>query len=299
MTAVTVLVFGASGYLGSEVATVLSARGAEVVRAGRAARDPGWVAHDLVHGGPDDLVARLAEVRPDVVVNCTGRLDGTVAELVAANVTATANLVDALADSGTRLVTLGSAAEYGVVPDGTPVAEDAPAEPVAAYGITKLAATSLVRAAVTAGRLDAAVLRVFNPIGAGMPGGTVLGRAAAGIRKSLVDGGDVVLGPLGAFRDFVDVRDVAEAVSAAALASDLGAGPVLNVGSGAAVTVREAVKLLVEVSGFTGRVVESDPAPHRSGAVNWIEADLTRVGEALGWRPRHTLAESVRDLWSV
>ncbi|GGP78454.1 NAD-dependent epimerase/dehydratase family protein [Saccharothrix coeruleofusca] len=302
MSPVKVLLFGATGYLGRQVAAALSAGPGEVavVRVGRTApQEAGWVRHDLVHGPPEQLARVLAATAPDVVVNCTGALDGSTAQLVAANVTATAHLLDAIpaAAPAARLVSLGSAAEYGVVPDGIPVAEDAPANPVAPYGITKLAGTSLVRSAVAAGRLDAVVLRVFNPIGAGMPAGTVLGRAAEAIRAALVSGGDVVLGPLGAFRDFVDVRDVAEAVAAAALVATP-PEPVLNVGSGNAVTVREAVKLLAETAGFTGQVVESDPAPARSGAVSWIAADLTRTRRALGWSPRHSLAASVRDVWA-
>lgn len=302
MTVARVLLFGASGYLGREVDRALAAhpRGARVVRVGRTAPDErGWARHDLVAGSPDDLADLLRATAPDAVVNCVGLLGGTLAELVAANVTATARLLDAIpaAAPAARLVALGSAAEYGVVPDGVPVAEDAPVAPVAPYGITKSAGTALVRAAVGAGLLDAVVLRVFNPIGAGMPADTVLGRAAAAIRAA-APGGDVRLGPLDAHRDFVDVRDVAGAVAAAALA-DGAPEPVLNVGSGAAVPVREAVKLLVEAAGFTGRVVEADPAPPRSGAVGWIEADLTRVRRALGWSPRHDLRASVHDLWAA
>ncbi|GAA3854571.1 NAD(P)-dependent oxidoreductase [Saccharothrix violaceirubra] len=298
MSPVKVLLFGASGYLGGAVADVLGARDAVVVRAGRRAAGPDWVVHDLVSGGSSALADLLEQVAPDVVVNCAGRLDGSAADLVAANVTATAHLLDAVSDRGTRLVVLGSAAEYGVVTEGVPVAEDAPTNPVAPYGITKLASTGLVRAAVASGRVDAVALRVFNPIGAGMPEGTVLGRAAASLRKSLVDGGDVVLGPLGAYRDFVDVADVADAVASAALVPDLAGESVLNVGSGVAVTVRDAVKLLVEAAGFTGRVVESDPPPNRSGGVDWIAADLTRTTGVLDWSPRRPLAESVTGIWS-
>ncbi|QFZ24215.1 NAD(P)-dependent oxidoreductase [Saccharothrix syringae] len=298
----TVLLFGASGHLGRWVDRALSARPGRVavVRVGRAApRGPGWVRHDLAADDPAGLAGLLAAVAPDAVVNCAGLLDGTAAELVAANVTAVARLLDAVpaAAPGARLVTVGSAAEYGVVPEGRAVAEDAPERPVSPYGITKLAGTALVRAAVAAGRLDAVVPRVFNPVGPGTPTGTVLGRAAAAIRTAAATGGTVRLGPLDAHRDFVDVRDVAGAIAAAALAPGP-VGPVLNVGTGTAVPVREAVGLLVEASGFGGRVVEADPAPARSGAVRWIAADPTRIRRALGWGPRHDLAASVRDLWA-
>ncbi|SDW72352.1 Nucleoside-diphosphate-sugar epimerase [Amycolatopsis xylanica] len=288
-----ILLFGASGFLGRAVVSAFTGN-ANLVCAGRGARDePGWIKHDLEH---DSLESVLRQVRPDAVVNCTGRLDGTTAELVSANVLATARLLDAVSSSDIRLVTLGSAGEYGAVPVGHPVAEDAPAEPVAAYGVTKLAATRLVQSAVDSG-VDAVSLRVFNPIGAGMPAGTVLGRAAARIREARISGQDFIeLGPLDAYRDFVDVRDVASAIAAAALSAEL-KEPVLNVGSGTAVRTRDAVALLAEVAGFTGPVREAGAAQARSGAVNWIAADVSRAKLALGWTPRYSLEDSIHAIW--
>ncbi|CAM3740879.1 NAD(P)-dependent oxidoreductase [Kibdelosporangium persicum] len=284
-----VVLFGASGFIGRQVAREL-APSSVLLPVGRAQ-------HDLVTGTADELTAVLRENRPDVVINCTGRLSGTTAELVTANVVVTAKLIDAVRAVGARLITLGSAGEYGVVPQGTPVAEDHPANPVAAYGISKLAGTQLVQRAVEAGVLDGVSLRVFNPIGPGLPAENLLGRAAANIRAAQANGEDhIQLGPLGAYRDFVDVRDLAAAVAAAATAGSI-AEPVLNVGSGVAVTARQAVMTLAEVAGFTGEVRESAPAPARSAAVGWIAADLTRTRRALGWRPAHDLTASVKASW--
>jgi nucleoside-diphosphate-sugar epimerase len=295
-----VLMFGASGYLGRAADEELRRRGARVVRVGRTApHGDDWVRHDLVRNSTAGLVALLRSTAPDVVVNCTGLLDGTTAELVAANVTPTAALLDAIptAAPSARLVALGSAAEYGRVPRGLPVAEDAVANPVSGYGIAKLASTLLVRDAVVAGRLDGVVLRVFNPIGAGLPSGTVLGRAADAIRAAVRQGEDTIaLGPLGSYRDFVDVGDVADAIADAVLAPEP-AGPVLNVGSGRAVAVRDVVAALAEVAGFEGKVLETEAVHSRSGAVTWIAADITRAHRALGWSPQRDLTTSLRALW--
>ena len=112
---------------------------------------------------------------------------------------------------------LGSAAEYGPGEPGTAVAESAPPRPASAYGATKLAGTRLVELGRAAG-LDAVVLRVFNPVGPGAPDGILPGRLVSEFRRALADGSEVQLGPLDAVRDFVDARDVADAVIAAALA---------------------------------------------------------------------------------
>jgi NDP-hexose 4-ketoreductase len=282
-----VLLFGATGFLGSRVATVLEPDAALIIVRRRQ--------HDLDKDSTAQLMAILAKAKPDVVVNCTGLLSGSTAQLVAANVLTTGHLIDAVktAAPGARLIVLGSAGEYGVVPAGQPVAEDSPTSPVAAYGITKLASTALIQAS----GLDAVSLRVFNPIGPGSGADTVLGRAAASMRAAIEQGSDeILLGPLGSYRDFVDVRDVARAIAAAALAPHIGE-TVLNVGSGNAVLIRDAVKLLAEVAGFTGEIRESDAPQQRSGAVNWIAADITRISQVLGWRPEHDLASSIRGIW--
>jgi nucleoside-diphosphate-sugar epimerase len=280
-----VLLFGATGFLGSQVTTVLEPDVAlTIVRRQQ---------HDLIKGSAAQLTALVAAARPDVVINCTGLLSGSTAELVAANVLTTGHLIDAVkaAAPAARLIVLGSAGEYGVVPAGQPVTEDSPNAPVAAYGITKLASTALIQAS----GLDALSLRVFNPIGPGSGADTVLGRAAASMRAAL-DSNEILLGPLGSYRDFVDVRDVARAIAAAALAPHIGE-TVLNVGSGNAVLIRDAVKLLAEVAGFTGVIRESDAPQQRSGAVNWIAADITLISQTLGWRPVHDLESSIRGLW--
>jgi nucleoside-diphosphate-sugar epimerase len=283
-----VSLFGATGFLGSQVTTVLEPDVALTIVRRRQ--------HDLVKDSTAQLTALLAETKPDVVVNCTGLLSGTTAELVAANVLTTGHLIDAVkaAAPEARLIVLGSAGEYGVVPTGQPVTEDGPAFPVAAYGITKLASTALIQAS----GLDALSLRVFNPIGPGSGADTVLGRAAASMRAAISQGSnEILLGPLGSYRDFVDVRDVARAIAAAALAPHIGE-TVLNVGSGNAVLIRDAVKLIAEAAGFTGEIKESDAPQPRSGAVNWIAADITRITQTLGWRPSHTLESSVHALVS-
>jgi NDP-hexose 4-ketoreductase len=289
-----VLLFGASGFIGRQVRRVMTVD----ARIGSVCC-PGRERFDLVHGDLVGLVDLIREVAPDAVVNCTGRLSGSGYELVAANTSVTAKLVEALATAAprARLVRLGSAAEYGPVQRGRPVAEEDPAVPVGEYGLSQLAATRLVEFATGAGRIDGVVLRVFNPIGPGTPEENLLGRAAVRLRHARAAGADhIQLGPLGAYRDFVDVRDVATAVLAAALAPRPLPARLFNVASGTAVTAREAVSVLATAAGFTGEIREGAAPPVRSVAVPWIRADIRRAARILGWHPIHPLADSVTSV---
>jgi nucleoside-diphosphate-sugar epimerase len=262
---------------------------------------PGRDRHDLVAGGVDELTALLRRARPDVVVNCTGRLGGSGYDLVRANTLTTAALVEAVAEAapGARLVRLGSAGEYGVVPPGRAVREGDPATPVSEYGMSHLAGTRLLEFASAAGRVDGTTLRVFNPIGPGLGVDTLLGRAAGLIRAATAGGRrEIALGDLSAYRDFVDVRDVGEAVRAAVFAPTP-APRIVNVGSGRAVPARLVVELLCNVAGFAGRIVEQGSGPARSAAVGWMLADIDRARADLGWAPHHDLITSVDAIWSA
>jgi nucleoside-diphosphate-sugar epimerase len=290
-----VLLFGASGFLGRHIQAAFAAdpRVDELTC-------PGRDRCDLLAPGTDQLEALLDELKPDVLVNCTGRLDGAAHQLVEANTVVTAKLLDAVADGrrAIRLIRLGSAGEYGPVPRGHAVAETDPAAPRRAYGVSHLAATRLVELSRVRGLVDGLTLRVFNPVGPGMPEQTMLGRAAAQLRAAQATGADsITLGPLSAFRDFVDVRDVATAVAAAALTQSV-PDPVLNVGSGVAVTGRAAVRLLAEAAGFAGAIREDGRGADRSAAVDWMLADISRATAVLGWRPDHQLADSVKSIWA-
>ena len=295
------LVTGAGGFIGTHVRRAAAAAGLRVVTAGRSC-PPGSPEHrrvDLAEDGAAAVAAMLGAVAPDAVVNCTGATGGESGALVGANLTGAATLAGAMLLAGLsgRLVHIGSAAEYGPSEPGVPVCEHSAARPAGLYGITKLAGTKLVELAATAG-LDAVVLRVFNPVGPGAPPTTLAGGLAAQLRRALRDGTPVRTGPLDAMRDFVDARDVADAVVAAATAPAV-PHAVLNVGSGRAVQARALADLLAAVSGYQGTVVEDAGRAGRSARIAWQQADIGLAARVLGWAPHRDLGTSLTDLWEA
>lgn len=249
-----ILVLGFTGYLGTHVVEALRALpGALVLGGGRS--PAAEYAIDLATVRREELAKALASAAPDTVINCAGATGGDPVTLAEVNARGPAVLCAALREAapGARLVHLGSAAEYGPgVPD-VRVTESAATRPLAPYGATKLAGT----VAVTTSSLDAVVLRVGNPVGPGAPPTGLPGRIAGLLRAAGPDPDAVLpLGDLSAYRDFVDVRDVARAAVLAATAP----GPlpsILNIGGGRAVPVREVVRGLAAKAGFRGRIAEN------------------------------------------
>ncbi len=285
-----VAVVGAAGFLGSHVGRALTLAANEVIAVGHPEpTGPGLI----------PMVRQLvSDEAPQVVVNCGGVTHGTPAELKSGNVQLVADLLDALEGTRVRLVQIGSSAEYGAGAIGTPVNEAQPTIPQGPYGESKLRASQLVLDAARSGRVRGTVLRVFNPVGAGNSLQSLPGRAAHLLRQALADGGPVRLGPLTATRDFVDVRDVADAVAAACAAPGI-AGSIINVGSGRGTTARELVDLLAAAAGYVGEILEEEAGSARSDEVPWQVADISRAAAVLGWAPARSLADALGQLWSA
>ncbi|MFF4755813.1 NAD-dependent epimerase/dehydratase family protein [Streptomyces sp. NPDC002514] len=291
-----ILVLGFTGYLGGHVAGHLRAlAGVRVLGGGRSPAAESGI--DLATARADELARILADAAPDAVVNCAGATGGDAVTLAEVNSRGPAVLCAALRKAAptARLVHLGSAAEYGPgIPD-LPATEAAPTRPSSVYGATKLAGT----VAVTTSGLDAVVLRVGNPVGAGAPAAGLPGRVAGLLREAGQDPGAVLrLGDLSAYRDFVDARDVARAAALAVSAP----GPlpaVLNIGGGRAVAVRDLVRTLARVAGFRGRIEEHGDGSARSARVSWQCSDIAAAAEALGWRPSYALDDSLAALWTA
>ncbi|MGW5739257.1 MULTISPECIES: activator-dependent family glycosyltransferase [Streptomyces] len=298
------LVLGGTGFLGRRIAAAFEAAGTETVRVSRTASGDGrCVALDLAAAGPAALDRLLADTRADVVVNAAGiawqsdedgmrRLNADFAARLAAAAARSAH--DPL------LIQLGTVHEYAPAPAGTGIAEDHETAPVTHYGRTKLLGTQAVLKAAREDGLRAAVLRIVNVCGPGTPPASLLGLVAAQVARHTTDAEPpppLEVSPLVARRDYVDVRDVADAVLAVADAPDGAAdGRIFNIGRGEAVPVRDLVERLVAFGGVPGAVRErAADGPAGVGGAAWQQVDIARARDVLGWRPRRSLEDSLRD----
>ncbi|BET45135.1 NAD(P)-dependent oxidoreductase [Streptomyces tendae] len=299
-----VAVLGGTGCMGRHICAAFAGRGARVVAVSRR-RTPVVDAYrflpmDVVQCTAEELAAVLTAERVDTVVNATLGWGRTEEEMGYTNVRLVERLLDAARSMAhpPRLVHLGTIHEYGPVSHGTLIDEGLPPRPQTLYARAKLTASRMVLDAVRAGLLDGIVLRVTNTIGPYPAPESFFGALAARLRD-VAAGEGVELTVADARRDYVDVRDAADAVVRAAR-SPL-ADPLVNLGRGEALHIRELVDALVRATGLPPESIRERPGDvaGRSAGADWIRVDNSRAGRLLGWRPRYDVDASMRDLWDT
>ncbi|MFF4252580.1 NAD-dependent epimerase/dehydratase family protein [Streptomyces sp. NPDC001663] len=322
-----VLVTGGAGFIGSQVVRTLQAHGHEPVvydvRAdpGSDVRNPVAVRRALT--GVDAVCHQAAMVG-------LGAGFADAPDYVSHNDLGTAVLLTAMAESGVRrLVLAGSMVVYGegryecvrhgvVRPGPRAVAEldagrfeppcpvcgaqlspglvreDAPVDPRNVYATTKLAQEHLAAAWARATGGSAVSLRYHNVYGPGMPRDTPYAGVASFFRSALARGESPRVFEDGRqLRDFVHVRDVAAANSAALEASSReGALTAYNTGSGEPHTVGEMAQALASSYGGPAPVVTGE---YRLGDVRHITADSSRLRAELGWKAEVGFEEGMRE----
>jgi UDP-glucose 4-epimerase len=294
------LITGAAGFLGSALANTLAREGHEVRGLDDLSTgDPQSLSPDVhfTRGDVNDrpkLWTLLQDV--DVVYHCAARVSVPESilyprEYNAVNVGGTVSLMEAMRDVGVRRVVLtSSGAVYGEQKD-QPVKETALPDPHSPYAVSKLAAESYVR---TIGRLwgiETVALRVFNAYGPGQHLPPANPPVVPYFLKMALRNGTIVIHNDGSqTRDYVYVDDVVSALIAASTAPGINES-VINVGSGKEISVRDLVKLVIEITGSKAEVIFN---PRTGGGVSRMCANLYLAKKKLNYKPSTTLQEGLR-----
>lgn len=190
------------------------------------------------------------------------------------------------------LLAVGSAAQYGAGLN-RPLTEEDPSKPLSAYGARK----SILELAITSSPLTDGVrtiwCRSFNHVGPGQGSDAPVGSWSRQlVAADRAGGGTIRTGRLTVVRDFLDVRDIADAYLALVAVPD--AEGVVNVCSGHAVTLSRVVEL-VRNEASSAVNIEHDPALERAVDPPYIVGSPLRLQRLTGWQPQIALEQSVRD----
>ncbi|HMI99721.1 MAG TPA: NAD-dependent epimerase/dehydratase family protein [Gaiellaceae bacterium] len=293
------LVTGGAGFIGSHVAEALVARGDDVVvlddlSTGKRENVPDGA--EFVEGDIREAQGELfGRVQPAVCFHLAAQADVRVsverpehdAEI---NILGTVNLLQAALEQDTRIVFSSTGgAIYGEC-DG-PATEDAPRQPLAPYGTSKLAGEEYLATYNRLHETRHVTLRYGNVYGPRQDPHGEAGVVAIFLSRLKSGEQPRIFGDGSQTRDYVYVADVVRATLAAAELD----GGVFNVGTGRETSVVELHELCRRVAGKED--VAPVFAPPRPGELQRSVLDISRAVDELGWRPEHSLEDGLRETW--
>lgn len=316
----SVLVTGGAGYIGSHVTRLLHQRGDKVVvvdnlSSGFQNRIDGapLIQLDLSDDASTKLIVEaLHDHNVDSVIHFAAQKQvGVSVEqpeyYYRQNIGGMTNLLSAMREAEVKkLVFSSSAATYGM-PDVDTVTEDTVCAPINPYGETKLIGEWMTRAAGKAWGLRVANLRYFNVAGTGwddladtaiMNLVPIVFAALKAGKNPKVFGDDYATADGSCVRDYVHVLDLAKAHLSALeyLKQESREFDVFNVGTGSGSSVFEVLSEIRAVSGLDFAI---DVAARRAGDPPFLQADVSRINNVLGWKAENGLHEIVESAWKA
>lgn len=307
-TGKSVLLTGASGFIGSHLAEELVTCGASL-RAFLHYNSRGeegnlkYIASEIrreievVYGDLTDPDAVKKAVRGSTHVFHLGALIAIPYSyvhpfsFVQTNVTGTANILNACSEVGTeRLVTTSTSEVYGTALTA-PMDENHRLHPQSPYAASKASADHLALSYARSFDLPVVVVRPFNTFGPRQSTRAVIPTI---IVQSLRNG-SLEIGSTWPTRDFNYVKDIAHGFALAGAANDVN-GEIFNLGTGEEHSVQEVIEIVSEILGTELLVRErADRTRPIASEVHRLIADASKAGQHLGWSPHYTFREALEE----
>jgi UDP-glucose 4-epimerase len=265
-----VVITGASGFLGSAVAGILTLAGVGAIRISR--QDiPGVVRVANYADSPrGDVLIHLAEI------NNRSRVNQLAVEY---ELEMSATLHALLKKGYEKVIYASSSVIYGDEVD-TPRIESDPVSAIDTYTRVKLVSEQSVLSC------GGVVARLANIYGPGMPAQNVLSDILSQFDKN----DPITLQDISPVRDFLWIEDAAEAIMKMATERVQG---VFNIGSGIGTSIGELAKMLLEQAKQSQRQIISRRI---SAKPSYNVLDITKAKQNLQWQPSISLNEGLRCL---
>lgn len=202
------------------------------------------------------------------------------------NISGTLNVLKASLDAGVeRVINASSSSIYGKV-QYLPFDEKHPAQPVSAYGVSKLAAEHYCRIFYEVHGLPTVSLRYFTVYGPRMRPDLAI---SIFTRRMLKNEPITIFGDGSKTRDFTYIDDIVTA-NTSLLRTDRVDGKALNVGGGSRITIADLAAKLKEKTGSNSNVIY---AQSQKGDAEHTLADTKLAKELIGYVPTTSIDQGL------
>ncbi|MBQ6850525.1 MAG: UDP-glucose 4-epimerase GalE [Oscillospiraceae bacterium] len=326
-----ILVTGGAGYIGSHTVVELLAAGYEVVIADNFYNSSPKVLDRLkTITGVDvpfvecdvcdkDQVENLFSAHPEIdavihfaAYKAVGESVEKPLDYYENNIGGAMTILQAMKRHGVKNFVFSSSATVYGDPETVPCTEDSPANGATnPYGWTKVMQEQILRdLCVSDKKMNVAILRYFNPIGAhpsgligedpnGIPNNLLpyIAQAAIGKYPAVrVFGTDYPTPDGTGVRDYIHVVDLAKGHVAAVKKLFTKCGLVTyNLGTGNGYSVLQVIKAYEKA---IGRELEKNYLPRRAGDIAENYADPRKAREELGWTAQYTIDDMCAHSWN-
>lgn len=287
-----VLITGVNGFIGRHLANKFLSMGHDVTGIDKVTESGDFQTY-LVDMLDEDLGSVIKETAPELILHCAGlasvpfSFQNPMTDFQA-NTWMVYRLLNTIRENGAegcRLIFMSSAAVYGQ-PSKLPVSENDTLQPISPYALHKKMAEDICCYFIRMNFFDIRILRIFSAYGPGLKKQLFWDM----YRKAMRTGELQLFGTGNESRDFIHIRDLAEAVYL--IAMDRKENHIFwNVANGEETPIREAAKLFAESAGiaedrvyFQGQMREGDP-------INWC-ANISRLVK-LGYQKKVSIQEGI------
>jgi UDP-glucose 4-epimerase len=301
-----VLVTGGAGFIGSHVVDRLVKEGYEIriiddLSTGKLGNIEGHLSSgevELIKGDiRDDSLVKKSLEDVNVVIHLAALVSVPLSVenpnlTFAINLLGTLNLLrSSIQKHVDRFVFISSCAVCGE-PASLPVTEETRTNPISPYAESKLIGERYCLGFSERRLLSSVVLRFFNVYGPRQGMNEYSGVITRFIDRCRQKLPLTIYGDGSQTRDFVNVRDVAEAIFASTK-SNKAEGEVFNIGSGKPTTINELAHAILELTGVGSKILYEKP---RAGDIKDSYADITKAKNFLSYEPIITLRDGLQVL---
>jgi nucleoside-diphosphate-sugar epimerase len=300
MPAASVLVTGASGFIGAHLVKRLLSEGSDVTVLARSSSALSAECRDRTRviccdDFRDDSLRRLVDRPIETIFHLAAYgvkpTDRSIDEVIRINIDLPAALVRLCAQWRARMVMAGTFSEYRSPSTQGLLSEESPLEQGKLYGSSKAAGGLMANAIAQSTGAGFRLLRLFKVYGAGEASHRLLPALVSGLGKRervAISAGTQVL-------DFVYIDDIVEAMLRAdEHCREKGGAATWNVATGRAHSVREFAESVA-------RAMDADTALLGFGAIDmrkddepWLVGSPDLLRAELGWQPAIGLEAGIR-----